>query len=67
MYFSVKKKFNSKINIEKLCKKLSEKYELVEIKYYIAPVQKSSSTEMYVEQQKFFEKLRKINNLKISL
>jgi len=64
-YFSVKNAFNCKINIEKFCKKLSEKYELIEIKYYISPVEQLSNPEMYAEQQSFFDKLRKIKNLKI--
>jgi uncharacterized LabA/DUF88 family protein len=63
-YFSVKKKFNCKIDIEKFCKKLIGKNKLVEIKYYIAPVGESNP-EMYIEQQRFFEKLREIKNLKI--
>jgi uncharacterized LabA/DUF88 family protein len=60
----VKKAFKGKINIDKFCKKLSEKSELISVKYYISPVGESNP-EMYVEQQKFFEKLRKIKNLKI--
>jgi len=63
-YFSVKKSFNCKIDIEKFCKKLFNKGDLVKINYYIAPVGESN-LEMYSEQQKFFEKLKKINKLKI--
>jgi len=63
-YFSIKDTFNSKINIEKFCKKLVKENELVQIKYYISPVGESNP-EMYAEQQKFFEKLKKINKLKI--
>ena len=63
-YFSVKKNFNCKIDIEKFCEKLVGKNNLVEIKYYIAPVG-LSNIEMYSEQQKFFENLKKIKNLKI--
>ena len=63
-YFSVKKRFECKIDIEKFCKKLAGKNKLIEIKYYIAPVGETNA-KMYMEQQKFFEKLRKIKNLKI--
>ncbi|MFA7708232.1 MAG: NYN domain-containing protein [Candidatus Pacearchaeota archaeon] len=63
-YFSVKKRFHCKIDIERFCKKLAENGNLIYIKYYIAPVGESSP-EMYVEQQKFLEKLRNIDKLKI--
>jgi len=63
-YFSVKKKFDCKIDIEKFCKKLAGENKLIEIKYYIAPVG-LNNPEMYVEQQRFFENLKKIKNLKI--
>lgn len=64
-YFSVKKTFNCKVDIEKFCKKLTSENELVQINYYISPVIQSSNTKMYAEQQSFFEKLKKINKLKI--
>lgn len=64
MYFSVKNKFRCKIDIEKFCKKLSKNYELIDIKYYISPVGETNP-EMYIEQQKFFSKLREIPKLKI--
>ena len=38
--------------------------KLINIKYYISPVGETNP-KMYIEQQKFFEKLRKIKNLKI--
>lgn len=63
-YFSVKKRFNCKIDIEKFCRKLAGKNKLVKINYYIAPVG-LNPTKMYVEQQRFFENLKKIENLKI--
>ena len=65
LYFSAKSKFNSKIDIEKLCKKLAGVNKLVEIKYYIAPIEQSSNPKMYAAQQSFFDKLRGIKNLKI--
>ncbi len=63
-YFSIKKRFGCKINIEDFCKKLVGNNKLVKIKYYISPVGESKP-EMYVEQQRFFEKLRAIENLEI--
>jgi uncharacterized LabA/DUF88 family protein len=63
-YFSVKKRFNCKIDIEKFCKKLAGENNLIDIKYYIAPVGETNP-DMYIEQQKFFENLKKIKNLKI--
>lgn len=64
-YFSIKKTFKCKINIEKFCKKLIKNNELISIKYYISPVEQFSNPEMYAQQQAFFEKLNKIQNLKI--
>lgn len=64
-YFSVKKKFNIKIDIEKFCKKLVGENKLIDIKYYISPIEQLSNPKMYAEQQSFFDKLREIKNLKI--
>lgn len=64
LYHSAKRKFNCKIDIQKFCKKLAGKDDLVKINYYTAPVGETKS-EMYHEQQRFFEKLREIKNLKI--
>ncbi len=36
-YFSLKQKFNCKLDIAKFCEKLSEGKELVKINYYISP------------------------------
>jgi len=66
-YFSIKNAFNCKIDIEKFCKKLAVNESLVGINYYISPVVQSSSPKMYAEQQRFFEKLKKIDKLKIVL
>lgn len=65
LYFSIKRTFNCKIDIEKLCKKIIGNNELVKINYYIAPVEQFSNLEMYAEQQSFFEKLKKIEKLNI--
>jgi uncharacterized LabA/DUF88 family protein len=64
-YFSVKSRFNIKIDIEKFCKKLVESKDLVKINYYIAPLNQKTHPKQYLEQQKFFEELKKINKLKI--
>ncbi|HRZ85598.1 MAG TPA: NYN domain-containing protein [Candidatus Paceibacterota bacterium] len=64
-YFSIKNTFNCKIDIEKFCKKLAKSYDLVGINYYIAPVG-DANPKMYTEQQRFFEKLREIDKLKIT-
>ncbi len=64
-YFSMKKAFDCKIDIEKFCQKLTGNEDLAKIKYYISPVVQSSNPKMYAEQQSFFEKLKKINKLKI--
>jgi len=66
LYFSIKKTFNCKIDIERLCKKIVGNNELVKINYYIAPVEQFSNPKMYAEQQSFFEKLKKIEKLKIT-
>lgn len=63
-YFSVKKTFNCKIDIELFCKKLVGNDDLISINYYISPVGETNP-KVYVEQQRFLERLKKINKLKI--
>ncbi len=63
-YFSVKKTFNCKVDIEKFCNKLAENEDMIKINYYIAPVGEANP-EMYAEQQRFFEKLREIKKLNL--
>ncbi len=65
LYFSIKKTFNCKVDIEKLCKKIVGDNELVKINYYIAPIEQFSNPKMYSEQQSFFEKIKKIEKLNI--
>ena len=62
-YFSIKNKFNIKVDIEKFCKKLVGNKDLVKINYYIAPLTQKTHPNQYLEQQKFFEELKKINRL----
>jgi len=64
-YFSVKNTFNCRVDIEKFCKKLVGDNKLVQIKYYIAPVEQLSNPEMYAKQQSFFDKLREIENFSV--
>jgi uncharacterized LabA/DUF88 family protein len=64
-YFSIKNTFNCKIDIERFCNKLIEKDEIAKINYYIAPVDQESYPEGYREQQKFLDKLKKIEKLNI--
>ena len=66
-YFSIKKRFNIKVDIEKFCKKLVGNNELIKINYYISPLNQETHPEQYLEQQKFFDGLRKINSLNIIL
>ncbi|MFH1238124.1 MAG: NYN domain-containing protein [archaeon] len=64
-YFSIKKRFNCKIDMGEFCKKLTNKNDLVKINYYIAPVDQTQNSKMYAKQQSFFDKFREIKNLKI--
>jgi len=64
-YFSIKRRFNCKVDIEKFCKELIKENKLAKINYYIAPVEQTKNHEMYAEQQSFFDKLRQIPNLNI--
>ena len=64
-YFSVKNKFNVKVNIEKFCKMIVGNNELIKLNYYIAPLTQKTHPEQYLEQQKFLSQLRRINKLKI--
>ncbi len=66
-YFSIKNKFNVKIDIEKFCQKLVKNKELIKINYYIAPLNQKTHPEQYLEQQKFFDGLKKIKNFNIIL
>ncbi len=64
-YFSIKKRFNCKVDIGKFCERLVDRNNLVKIKYYISPVEQFGNLEMYAKQQSFFDKLREIKNLEI--
>jgi len=64
-YFSVKNRFNIKLDIEKFCQKLIRNKELIKINYYIAPLNQKTHPKQYLEQQKFFDGLKKIDKLNI--
>ena len=64
-YFSVKSRFKVKLNIEKFCKKLVGHKNLIQINYYNAPLNQKTHPEQYLEQQKFFDELKKIDKLNI--
>ena len=66
-YFSVKNRFNVKLDVEKFCKKLIGNKELIKINYYIAPLNQKTHPKQYLEQQKFFDGLKKIDKLNIVL
>jgi uncharacterized LabA/DUF88 family protein len=65
-YFSIKNAFKCKVDIEKFCKKLVGENESVKIGFYISPVNRNYK-KGYAEQQKFFEKIKKIDKLNIVL
>ena len=64
-YFSLKKRFTTKIKVEKFCKKLVGENDLVKINYYLAPLDSERNPKLFAIQQKFISKLREIKNLKI--
>ncbi|MBU0906610.1 MAG: NYN domain-containing protein [Nanoarchaeota archaeon] len=64
-YFSLKKKFTTKIDVEKFCKKLAGENDLVKINYYIASVDSERNPKLFAIQQRFIAKLRSIKNLNI--
>ena len=64
-YFSVKNKFQAKLDIERFCKKLVGNKELISINYYISPLTQKTHPKQYLDQQKFFDELKKIDKLNI--
>ncbi len=66
-YFSVKSRFNLKLDIEKFCQKFVRNKELIKINYYIAPLNQKTHPKQYLEQQKFFDRLKNIDKLNIIL
>lgn len=66
-YFSIKRAFNCKVDIDKFCEKLVRDLELIKINYYIAPLNQKTHPKQYAKQQKFFNALRQIKKLKVIL
>ncbi len=54
-------------DFEKFVELFLEKRKLVRIYYYTAPLDRKKDQKTYIKQQKFFEKLRRISNLKLVL
>ena len=54
-------------NFEIFIKKITKNKELIRTYYYTAPLDWKKNKETYFKQQKFFEKLRKIPNFKLTL
>ena len=71
-YHIIKDMFNSKISpinfdFDKFIKNLVGNRKLVRTYYYTAPLDITLDSETYMKQQRFFEKLRKIQNFKLVL
>ncbi|MCX6804291.1 MAG: NYN domain-containing protein [Candidatus Diapherotrites archaeon] len=67
-YHSLKKSFGvTNIDLEKFCAKISQGYSLERIFYYTAPVNQHTHPEQYKNQQKFFSKIKTIQNLQLFL
>ena len=54
-------------NFEKFCEYLSNKRTIVNVFYYNASLDKTKDFEKYKSQQRFFEKLKKVPNLRLIL
>lgn len=71
-YFGLKKVYGGgksfiNFNFEKFCNFLAGKEELVAIFYYNAPLDITRDMEKYKNQQRFFDKIRKIPKMKLIL
>jgi uncharacterized LabA/DUF88 family protein len=68
LYHSLKDKFGkTNLNFEAFCSKLVGTRHLVRIYYYNAPVDQTKEPERYKDQQKFFDKMRRIPYLELRL
>lgn len=66
LYYSLKKSFsNIKLDFLKLTDFLSIDNDLIEIKYYNAPLNRVDDEEEYKKQQKFFEYLKEVSKLNL--
>ena len=71
-YFGLKKIYPNEnnlvnFNFERFCSFLTNKNELVSIFYYNAPLDRTKNLEKYQNQQKFFEKIKKIPKFNLIL
>ena len=71
-YFGLKKIYPNdtkfiNFNFEKFCSFLTAENKLVAIFYYNAPLDRTKDLEKYQNQQRFFEKLKKIPKLNLVL
>jgi len=67
LYHSLKKLNGAKINFEKLVNELVKDSQLVNVFYYIAPLDISSDEERYWKHQKFLAELGKIPSFNVVL
>lgn len=71
-YFGLKRIYKDdrklmNFNFEKFCNFLADKRELIEIFYYNAPLDRMKDLGKYKNQQKFFEKIKKIPKFNLIL
>ncbi|MFH1152073.1 MAG: NYN domain-containing protein [Nanoarchaeota archaeon] len=70
-YHNLKRMFKNRrlmdFNFDRLTRELTGKRKLERIYYYTAPFDRTKDKKTYMKQQKFFDKLRKIPNLKLVL
>ncbi len=71
-YFGLKKIYENEkdlinFNFEKFCNFLKGKNEIVNIFYYNAPLDRTKNLDKYKNQQKFFEKIKKIPKFNLIL
>lgn len=61
------KKYNIKINLEDIIKKLETKRHVINIFYYTAELDKTFDKKRYLKHHRFLEKIRKIPNFNVVL
>lgn len=67
LYHSLKSLHINEINFDKLAKKLGGDRQIVSVFYYNAPLDITYNPKKYWEQQRFFDKLRKLPFFKVVL
>ena len=67
-YHSLKKAFNTtKVNFQKISDFLVKDDNLINIYFYVSPVQRQENSDKYSSQQKYFEKLKLVKRLELIL